>query len=67
PAGRVQRPTEFDHGVAVLVASAISSVFWRAILFAALVPLLAIFVREVPLRGAPAAAADAEPAKAAPH
>ncbi|MFI0419909.1 MDR family MFS transporter [Spongiactinospora sp. 9N601] len=65
PDALAQLPPRVRTGFLESLASAISSVFWWAILFAALVPILAIFVREVPLRGAPAA--DAEPAKAALH
>ncbi|MFJ2033088.1 MDR family MFS transporter [Streptosporangium sp. NPDC087985] len=44
------------------LASSISSVFWWAILFAVLVPLLAAFIKEIPLRGAPQQAGEAEKA-----
>ena len=46
------------------LASAISGIFGWAILFAVAVPLLALFIKEIPLRGAdpqsptPASAAD---------
>ncbi|MGW2199676.1 hypothetical protein ACWCSH_46015, partial [Streptosporangium sp. NPDC001682] len=42
------------------VIPVISGVFWWAILFAVLVPLLAAFIKEVPLRGGTESAKEAE-------
>nr|WP_184945816.1 MDR family MFS transporter [Planomonospora venezuelensis] len=41
------------HGFLESLAVSISSIFWWAIPFAVLVPLLAAFVKEIPLRGGP--------------
>ncbi|WP_307845396.1 hypothetical protein [Planomonospora sp. ID67723] len=40
------------------LATSISSVFWWAIPFAVVVPLLAAFIKEIPLRGGPEQAGD---------
>jgi EmrB/QacA subfamily drug resistance transporter len=46
-----QLPAPMRNGFLESLASAISGVFWWAMLFAVVVPLLAIFLKEVPLRG----------------
>src|SRR4051794_13102594 len=51
PATIARLPAPVRTGFLASLASAISDVFAWAILFAALVPLLALFIREVPLRG----------------
>ncbi|MEV4065190.1 MDR family MFS transporter [Nonomuraea dietziae] len=40
-------------GFLAALADAISGIFWWAILFAVVVPLLAAFIKEIPLRGGP--------------
>ncbi|MFC7721949.1 MDR family MFS transporter [Nonomuraea recticatena] len=40
-------------GFLTALADAISGIFWWAILFAVVVPLLAAFIKEIPLRGGP--------------
>ncbi len=40
------------------LAESVSSVFWWAILFAVVVPLLAAFIKEIPLRGGPEASEE---------
>ncbi|RBQ19324.1 MFS transporter [Spongiactinospora rosea] len=67
PAALAQLPPPVRTGFLESLASAISGVFGWAIVFAALIPVLAMFIREDPLRGSPAAPVDAEPAKAALH
>ncbi|MEV6866266.1 MFS transporter [Streptosporangium subroseum] len=51
PAAMGQLPPNVRLGFLESLASSISSVFWWAILFAVLVPLIAAFIREIPLRG----------------
>lgn len=54
-------PPAAREGILEPLATAISDVFWWAILFAAAVPILAAFIKEVPLRGsepAPEAATE---------
>jgi hypothetical protein len=64
PASLKLLPTAIRTGFLESLASAISHVFVWAIVFAALVPVLAVFIRHIPLRGAekdeptPAKAAD---------
>ncbi|MEV0202952.1 MDR family MFS transporter [Nonomuraea sp. NPDC050691] len=55
PAALAHMPKEMRTGLIESLAGSISSVFWWAILFAVVVPLLAAFVKEIPLRGGPAA------------
>jgi EmrB/QacA subfamily drug resistance transporter len=64
PAALAQLPAPVRTGFLESLATAISGVFWWAILFAVVVPILAAFLKEVPLRGAepPAGAAQKEPA-----
>jgi hypothetical protein len=45
-------PPQIHAGFLESLANSIGSVFTWAILFAALVPILALFVEEIPLRGA---------------
>ncbi|MDF5757131.1 MDR family MFS transporter [Spongiactinospora sp. TRM90649] len=61
PSALAGLPAPVRLGFLESLAAAISSVFWWAILFAVLVPVLAVFIKEVPLRGA-AEPVDAEPA-----
>ncbi|GAA3261541.1 MDR family MFS transporter [Nonomuraea helvata] len=59
PGTVAQMPAQMRTGLLESLATSISGVFWWAIAFAVVVPLLAAFVKEIPLRGgAPAAAAD---------
>jgi EmrB/QacA subfamily drug resistance transporter len=51
PAAMEQLPPNVRLGFLESLASSISSVFWWAILFAVLVPLIAAFIQEIPLRG----------------
>ncbi|HEX6500885.1 MAG TPA: MDR family MFS transporter [Micromonosporaceae bacterium] len=63
-----QLPPPVRLGFLESLATAISGVFGWAILFAVLVPVLALFVKEIPLRGrgpASPATSDAQPAEAA--
>ncbi|MFC6082556.1 MDR family MFS transporter [Sphaerisporangium aureirubrum] len=53
PTSLSQLPAQVRVGFLESLASSISSVFFWAILFAVAVPLLAAFVKEVPLRGGP--------------
>ncbi|MDH2426251.1 MDR family MFS transporter [Sphaerisporangium sp. TRM90804] len=70
PASLAQLPAQMRTGLLEALASSISSVFVWAIFFAALVPLLAVFVKEIPLRGGPVAPAgdgqDDDPARRPP-
>jgi EmrB/QacA subfamily drug resistance transporter len=60
PAALKSLPSPIRVGFLESLANAVSGVFGWAILFAVAVPVLAILIKEVPLRGAPAAAAGAE-------
>jgi hypothetical protein len=51
PAALKQLPTPIRTGFLESLASAISHVFSWAILFAVAVPVLALFIKEIPLRG----------------
>jgi Na+/melibiose symporter-like transporter len=51
PAALKALPAPIRSGFLESLANSISHVFWWAILFAALVPLLSLFIREVALRG----------------
>ncbi|GGO63786.1 MDR family MFS transporter [Nonomuraea cavernae] len=55
PAALAQMRPQVRTGILESLASSISGVFGWAILFAVAVPLLAVFVKEIPLRGAPVA------------
>jgi EmrB/QacA subfamily drug resistance transporter len=52
PAAMKALPPQIHAGLLESLANSIGSVFTWAILFAALVPILALFVKEIPLRGA---------------
>ncbi|MFC4587803.1 MDR family MFS transporter [Sphaerisporangium corydalis] len=56
PAALAQLPAQVRTGFLESLASSISGVFFWAIAFAVLVPLLAAFIKEIPLRGGPEAA-----------
>ncbi|WP_435054321.1 MDR family MFS transporter [Nonomuraea angiospora] len=59
PGAVAQMPAQMRTGLLESLATSISGVFWWAILFAVVVPVLAAFVKEIPLRGgAPAPAND---------
>lgn len=58
PAAMSQLPGQVRTGLLESLAGAISGVFGWAILFAVFVPLLAAFLKEVPLRGAEPSTAD---------
>ena len=64
PASLRELPAPVRLGFLESLANSISHVFWWAILFAALVPVLAVFIKEIPLRGATPALTEAEPAEA---
>src|SRR4051794_587757 len=51
PAALKALPAPVRQGFLESLANSISHVFWWAIVFAALVPLLSVFIREIPLRG----------------
>lgn len=57
-----QMPAQMRTGLLESLATSISGVFWWAIAFAVVVPVLAAFVKEIPLRGA--GPMDAAPEKA---
>ncbi|MFI6317921.1 MDR family MFS transporter [Nonomuraea sp. NPDC050556] len=58
PATMTQMDPAMRHGLLESLSSAISGVFWWAILFAVLVPVLAAFIKEIPLRGGNEPAAE---------
>ncbi|GAA0832426.1 MDR family MFS transporter [Streptosporangium amethystogenes subsp. fukuiense] len=60
PAALHELPSGVRIGFLESLADSISGVFWWAILFAVLVPLLAAFIKEIPLRGGPESAQEAE-------
>ncbi|SPL87376.1 putative exporter [[Actinomadura] parvosata subsp. kistnae] len=65
PAAVAQLPAQARTGLLESLAVSISGVFWWAIAFAIVVPVLAAFVKEIPLRGAgPAGQAGAAGDKA---
>jgi hypothetical protein len=66
PATLKALPAPIRHGLLESMANSVSAVFGWAILFAAVVPVLAILIKEVPLRGGPetAGAESGEPAAA---
>ncbi|WP_214103958.1 MDR family MFS transporter [Acrocarpospora catenulata] len=65
PAAMAQLPPEVKAGFLESLAGAIGSVFFWAVLFAVVVPVLAAFVKEIPLRGGPAQpASESEPVPA---
>ncbi|TMR36596.1 MFS transporter [Nonomuraea zeae] len=56
-----QMPAQQRTGLLESLATSLSGVFWWAILFAVVVPVLAAFVKEIPLRGgAPADGPDGQ-------
>ncbi|MFF3441659.1 MDR family MFS transporter [Streptosporangium sp. NPDC002721] len=61
PAALHKLPAGVRVGFLESLAESISGVFWWAILFAVAVPLLAAFIKEVPLRGGPEAPEEARP------
>ncbi|MFI6513208.1 MDR family MFS transporter [Streptosporangium sp. NPDC050855] len=60
PAALHRLPGHVRAGFLESLAVSISEVFWWAILFAVLVPLLAAFIKEIPLRGGPGDAAESK-------
>lgn len=64
PATLAQLPAQARTGLVEALAEAISNVFWWAIPFAVVVPLIAVFVKEIPLRGGAPAPAQEEPVAA---
>ncbi|MCK2219230.1 MFS transporter [Actinomadura sp. ATCC 31491] len=59
PAALAQMPAQQRTGLLEALATSISGVFWWAIAFAVAVPVLAAFIKEIPLRGgAPQAGAE---------
>lgn len=66
PAALHELPANVRTGFLESLATSISGVFWWAILFAVLVPLLAAFIKEIPLRGGPEQSGDAENPAPAP-
>jgi EmrB/QacA subfamily drug resistance transporter len=52
PAALAQLPPQVRTGLLESLATSISSIFWWAIAFAIIVPVLAVFIKEIPLRGA---------------
>ncbi|MGN9844058.1 MDR family MFS transporter [Nonomuraea sp. H19] len=66
PAALAQMPPAQRTGLLEALASSISGVFWWAIAFAIVVPVLAAFIKEIPLRGSePSDAAKQDAVKAA--
>ncbi|MGP3959351.1 MDR family MFS transporter [Nonomuraea sp. 3N208] len=62
PAALAQLSSAERTGMLESLATSISGVFWWAIAFAVVVPVLAAFIKEIPLRGAdPVAASPKEP------
>jgi len=59
-------PAPVKHGFFHAIAYATSGLFWWALAFAVLVPVLAWFIKEVPLRGRAPGEAKAESADEAP-
>jgi EmrB/QacA subfamily drug resistance transporter len=53
PAALAGLPAQQRTGMMEALATSISGVFWWAIAFAVVVPLLAAFIKEIPLRGGP--------------
>ncbi|WP_308250571.1 MDR family MFS transporter [Nonomuraea rhizosphaerae] len=51
PAALAQLPPQMRTGLLESLATSISGVFWWAIVFAVAVPVLAAFIKEIPLRG----------------
>ncbi|MEW9550899.1 MDR family MFS transporter [Nonomuraea sp. NPDC050783] len=61
PAALAQLPAQQRTGLLEALATSISGVFWWAIAFAIVVPVLAAFIKEIPLRGgAPVESGQAE-------
>jgi hypothetical protein len=62
PATLAAMPPQGRSAILESLASSLSTVFWWAIVFAVAVPVLAAFVKEIPLRGAaPSPDGDKEP------
>ncbi|GAA2371423.1 MDR family MFS transporter [Nonomuraea africana] len=57
-------PPQVRTGFLTALADAIAGIFWWAILFAVVVPVLAAFIKEIPLRGGPGEEAKLEVAVA---
>lgn len=55
PASLADLPAQVRDGFLASIANATSAVFWWSVAFALAVPVLAWFIREVPLRGGPPA------------
>ncbi|MEU0571905.1 MDR family MFS transporter [Nonomuraea sp. NPDC005983] len=51
PSALAQMPPQLRTGLLESLSASISGVFWWAIAFAVVVPLLAAFIKEIPLRG----------------
>ncbi|MFF4777132.1 MDR family MFS transporter [Microtetraspora fusca] len=67
PAQLAQLPPQMKDGILGALADSISGVFGWSVLFAVLVPVIAIFIKEVPLRsGASAPGSAEEKAEAVP-
>ncbi|WP_062428706.1 MDR family MFS transporter [Herbidospora daliensis] len=64
PAALAQLPPQIKTGFLESLAGAISGVFLWAIVFAVAVPILAAFIKEIPLRGGPEELAKEEPVAA---
>ncbi|MGI5291202.1 MDR family MFS transporter [Nonomuraea polychroma] len=60
PASLAQLSSAQRTGILESLAMSISGVFWWAIAFAVVVPVLAAFIKEIPLRGGPVAASPKE-------
>lgn len=61
PAVLAGLPAAAREGLLASLADSIAGVFWWAVAFAVLVPVLAWFVKEIPLRGAPETGPEATP------
>jgi EmrB/QacA subfamily drug resistance transporter len=66
PAVLATLPAAARDGLLTSLANSISGIFWWAVVFAAAVPVIAWFIKEIPLRGAPDEAPTDAPAEAAP-
>ncbi|MEV1174447.1 MDR family MFS transporter [Nonomuraea sp. NPDC049784] len=62
PAAVAHMPAQMRTGLLESLATSISGVFWWAIAFAVVVPVLAAFIKEIPLRGGGPVAASNEKA-----
>jgi hypothetical protein len=61
PAVLAGLPAAARNGLLTSLADSIAGVFWWAVAFSVLVPVLAWFVKEIPLRGAPETSSTATP------